>query len=117
MLPKKCEFDVFFGYTFKKRYGKSMAGAFFVVKAMRNEYKSSRFGFIVNNKIDNRATVRNKIKRRLREIARLNFTKLKDGIDILIVVKPTAKGKSMIELEREFKYLLDKLGIFKALKH
>jgi ribonuclease P protein component len=116
-ILKKGEFDAFFGYAFKRKYGKSMAGSFFVVKAMKNKYKSSRFGFIVNNKIDNRSTARNKIKRRLREIARLNFAKLKESIDILIVVKPSAKGKSLVELEREFSYILDKLGIFKTKEH
>ncbi|MEK7159270.1 MAG: ribonuclease P protein component [Patescibacteria group bacterium] len=112
-ITERKEFDRFFGFTFKKKYGKSLAGAYFIIKGMRNEHKTSRFGFIVNNKIDNRATVRNKIKRRLREIVRLNFAKIKDNIDFLIVVKPAVKDRTKADLEREFFLLMGKLGALK----
>lgn len=112
-ITERKEFDRFFGFSFKKNFGKSWSGAYFIIKAMKNEKKTSRFGFIVNNKIDNRSTVRNKIKRRLREIARLNFAKIKDNIDFLVIVKPAAKDKTKIELEHEFLNLMNKLGALK----
>lgn len=112
-ITERKEFDRFFGFSFKKNYGKSWSGAYFIIKAMKNEKKTSRFGFIVNNKTDNRSTVRNRIKRRLREIVRLNLVKVKDNIDFLVIVNPRAKDKTKDELEREFFLLMNKLGALK----
>lgn len=46
-----------------------------------------RFGFVVSNKIDKRATRRNTVKRQLREIAASLLSKLKPGYDIVVVLQ------------------------------
>ena len=88
-----------------------MAGKFMIVKAMDNNLSRSRVGFIVNNKIDKRATARNRIKRQLREIIRLNLFKIKGNNDIIIIVKPAIKEKSSAEIKAEMGYLFDKLRL------
>jgi len=46
-----------------------------------------RFGFVVSNKIDKRATRRNAVKRQLRETAGGLLSKLKPGYDIVVVLQ------------------------------
>jgi ribonuclease P protein component len=72
----------------------------------------ARVGFIVANTIDNRATARNLIKRRLRAIVRLKLTAMKN-FDCLIIAKPAIKGKTYQELEKEVLYLLRRTGVLK----
>ena len=58
-----------------------------VVRAMkRPDSKPSRFGFVISNKIDKRATRRNALKRRLRSSVR-ELLPLKDGFNVVIMVK------------------------------
>ena len=47
-----------------------------------------RFGFIVSKKISTKAHVRNRVKRILRELVRKNINGMKQGVDIVISVKP-----------------------------
>ena len=47
----------------------------------------SRFGFVVSNKIDKRATRRNGLKRRLRAVIGEQLEKIKPGFDLVILVK------------------------------
>lgn len=48
---------------------------------------STRFGFVISNKIDKRSTKRNALKRRLRSIARELILKIKSGYDIIVIVR------------------------------
>jgi len=52
-----------------------------------NQEKPSRFGFIISNKIDKRATRRNSLKRRLRSIAREILPQIKKGNSIIVLVR------------------------------
>lgn len=47
----------------------------------------SRFGFVISNKIDKRATKRNALKRRLRALAREKLPSIKKGFDLVVLVR------------------------------
>ena len=86
------------------------------VKALKNNLKDIRFVILVSNKVSRKAVVRNKIKRRIREIIRSQLPDLKNGYDcMLISLKPIVKlnydqiKKSIID---HFKYL----GLYKSKK-
>lgn len=66
--------------------GKIFHGNFLNLKIINNNLNISRFGFVVGVKISKKAVLRNKIKRRLKECARLNLAELKRGFDVIIVV-------------------------------
>ncbi|MDR0818799.1 MAG: ribonuclease P protein component [Oscillospiraceae bacterium] len=72
-----------------------------------------RVGVTVSAKVGN-AVVRNKIRRRVKEICRLNLVKLKPGFDLVIVARDKAAASGYQELERDLVYLFDKLGMIKA---
>jgi len=48
--------------------------------------RPSRFGFIVSNKIDKRATVRNSLRRRLRALAAQYLSAIGSGYNIVVIV-------------------------------
>ena len=59
------------------------------VRTAKNNTKESktRFGFIISNKIEKRATHRNALKRQLRELARGLISRLKPGYDVVVVIQ------------------------------
>ena len=75
---------------FRRLYskGKSAVTPYLVVYCRRNRSDVNRLGYTVSTKLGH-AVVRNRVRRRLREIYRLNAPKLKTGYDIVIV----ARGK------------------------
>jgi ribonuclease P protein component len=59
-----------------------------MIKFVKNELSYPRIGLIVSNKVSKKASQRNLIKRRIREIIQLNFKKIKKNNDIIIIVSP-----------------------------
>jgi len=84
-ITKKRDFDQFFGSQFKKAKGYSAKSNSLIVKSLKNDLEISRFAFVISTKVDKRATKRNLIKRRLREIVRLRLKKMKTGYDIIFI--------------------------------
>lgn len=68
--------------------GKAGYRPILMFKFIKNNLKISRVGIIVSNKVSKKASQRNLIKRRIREIIRLIFKNLKSGYDIVIVASP-----------------------------
>ncbi|MBI5077615.1 ribonuclease P protein component [Candidatus Falkowbacteria bacterium] len=110
-ITKQKEFDRFFGQAFKKIRGQSAAGGIFVVKTIKNNLTFCRFGFVVPNTIDKRATARNRIKRQLREIVRTKMKEFRPGFDVLVIVKTAIKGKGRPQIEDELLKLFNGLSV------
>lgn len=88
---------------FNKAYkGKTIAGKLIFLKAQKNNLDVSRFGFVVSSKISKKAVIRNKIKRRLREIVK----DFKKGFDIIIIVKPEIINKTYQEIKNDFENVI-----------
>jgi len=93
--------------------GKCFPQGAVVVYARRNGGQTSRLGLTVGTKVG-KAVVRNKIRRRLREIYRLHESEMKCGWDIVIVARSRAKEVPYRVLESEFLRAAEKLGLRKA---
>ena len=108
MLPKqnrltnKNDFDLVF------RGGKNIKGSFLVVKILKNNLKESRFGFIVSKKVSNKATVRNKIKRRLKDIAARELKDIKNSQDIVFIALSGIEKKKFSEIKEVVAKILKK---------
>lgn len=87
-LKKKKDFDEVF------KNGKTVNGSFLFIKFKKNNLNIPRFGFIVGLKVSKKAVERNKIRRLLSETARINLKYIKDGYDIISVVKPGIMEKT-----------------------
>jgi len=92
-------------YTLVYSKGKSWASSLLVMKALPNGLTLSRYGFSVSRKVG-MAVVRNKVKRRLREI--LWITPVKPGWDIVFIARPSAAATSYAELKETVRDLLSR---------
>ena len=88
--------------------GESFKEKFLVLKTAKNSLSQSRFGFIVSQKISKKATIRNKIRRKLREIVKRKIKSLKFYKDNLIIVLPGAENKTFEEIEETATILFKK---------
>jgi ribonuclease P protein component len=70
----------------------------------------SRFGLITSRRVGG-AVVRNRIRRKLREICRLHRATLAPGWLVVIAAKPAAAGASFSELREEWLILARRLPI------
>jgi ribonuclease P protein component len=120
MLPRQNritrakEFERFFGANFQRSKGKSLGTKAFVFKVMKNDLGKTRFGFIVGTKVDNRASVRNKIKRRLRAIVYSYFPDIIDGLDFIIVAMKPAAALDFAATKTEVEQFFRKVKILKS---
>lgn len=82
------------------RVGKSFANKYLVMYVLKNELNRNRIGITVSKKVGN-SVVRHRVTRLIRESFRLNADKFqdKDGIDIVVIARQTAKGKKFQEIE------------------
>jgi ribonuclease P protein component len=67
---------------------------------------ASRFGIVITRRLDTRSSVRNRVKRKIREVLRLNRCKLKGNFDILIIARQGITECSFQEIEKQ---ILDSL--------
>lgn len=70
----------------------------------------ARIGLITSRKVGG-AVVRNKIRRRLREIVRLFRPQLAKGNWLVIVAKPRAAKATLSELREEWQQLAKRAGV------
>jgi len=100
---------------FKKvnAFGRSLFCRFFRVKYLANNLALSRIAIVTSTKISKKATVRNRVRRKLREIIRLNLAKIKPGYDIVIFAQISALAKNYQELQQELFTLLNKAKLIK----
>lgn len=103
-LTKKKDFDVIF------KEGNAVKGNFLFIKYKKNALPNSRFAFIVSVKVAKKAVTRNRIRRQLSELVRRNIDKIKDGYDVLVMIKKEEKDDI---LKSELLTLLTKVSLFK----
>ena len=92
-IKKKKDFETIF------KNSKSFKTNLFIFKIMKNELGLSRFGFVVSKKISTKATVRNKVRRRLSEIMKAESKNIKSGIDLIIVTLSGIEKKEFSDIK------------------
>lgn len=98
-------------HIFRRLYATSgHANTYLVLYARRNRSKENRVGLTCGKKLGH-AVVRNRTRRRLREVYRLNESALKPGYDIVIVARSRAVEAPFSKLTASFLRLADKAGI------
>jgi ribonuclease P protein component len=99
-------------YEFRRMYAKGKSGVSpcLVVYCRPNHRAHNRLGITVGAKLGH-AVVRNRVRRRLREIYRLNQPRMKQGYDVVLVGRVRAVSASYQELERAFLRVCEKLSL------
>ncbi|MBQ6798258.1 MAG: ribonuclease P protein component [Oscillospiraceae bacterium] len=97
---------------FRRLYakGRSAAGPYLVVYCRRNGTDGNRVGITASKKLGH-AVVRNRVRRRLREIYRLHEEEFLRGWDIVVVARSRAVGAPYAKLERAYLSLAQKLNL------
>jgi ribonuclease P protein component len=105
-LSKNKDFDKVF------RAGRSSYQEVLGAKLIPNNLDYNRFGVLVGLKVNKKATVRNKIKRRIKMAIRLDEPFLKKGYDCVIVVFPLILAKNYEEIRATLKLAFKKLNFY-----
>lgn len=100
-------------YEFRRVYNKGKSGVspFFVVYARANRSERNRLGITVSTKLG-KAVIRNRVRRRLREIYRLSQHDMKKGYDIVLVGRSRAIHATFEELSRAYLKTCGKMGLW-----
>ena len=99
-------------YEFRRMYrkGASAVSGSMVLYCRKNNRGNNRLGITVSVKL-RKAVVRNRAKRRLREVYRLNTPALKQGWDIVLVGRGRTVTAPWKELNATFLRLAKKLDL------
>ena len=101
-------------HIFRRLYAsEGHANGYLVLYARRNRTGGNRVGFTVSKKLGH-AVVRNRVRRRLREIYRLNESRFSPGWDIVIVARSRCVRADFDNLTRAFLSLAEKAGILET---
>lgn len=106
MLPQSIKENNEFKNVYKK--GKKIVNKYFVFYYFENGLGYDRVGFTVSNKIG-KSTVRNRIRRRLKEVFRLKYEETNKGYDFIIVARNRMKTSEYRKVEREFNKVYKKI--------
>ena len=94
-------------YEFRRLYQK---GASAVSTVMVLYCRKNRLGLVSSTKLGH-AVVRNRCRRRLREVYRLETPRLRQGYDIILVARTRTATAPWPELQRQFRRLCRKLDL------
>ena len=98
-------------HIFQRLYRTSgQANGCLVLYARKNRTNTNRVGITVSKKLG-KAHVRNRVRRRLREVYRLNEEKFLPGWDIVVVARSRAVEASFPALTKGYLDLARKAGI------
>ena len=101
-------------HIFRRLYATSgHANGYFVLYAKPNRSATNRVGITVSKKLGH-AVVRNRVRRRLREIYRLNEDRFAPGWDIVVVARSRCVGADFQKLTHAYLSLAQKAGILKS---
>ena len=103
-----------FNHIFRRLYNTAgCANSYLVLYAKRNGSNTNRVGITVSKKLGG-AVTRNRIRRRLREVYRLNERRFAPGWDIVVVARSRCLTVSFSRLAEAFLALAEKAGILEA---
>ena len=100
-------------HIFRRLYHTNgLASSYLVLYARKNKTGTNRLGITVGKKLG-KAHIRNRVRRRFREIYRLNEDKFQCGWDIVVVARSRSVEAPFGKLTDSFLALSEKAGILR----
>ncbi len=97
-----------------RRDGQTVRGGLLMLGALRLEQTTAfRVGFVTSRRIGG-AVVRNRVRRRLREVVRRNQSALVDGVWLVVIARPEAAKADSATLEKEWLRLAQRAGLLRS---
>ena len=111
MLPRENRLQKSRDFDFVYKKGRFFNTKFFGLKYVKNGLLQSRIGFVVSTKVHKKATKRNLLKRRMREVVRLNLDNIRPGFDVVITSRTGAWELEYREIERDMLFMLKRIEL------
>ena len=100
-------------HIFRRLYATTAyANSYLVLYARKNRTGTNRVGITVSKKLGH-AVVRNRVRRRLREVYRLNEASFQPGWDIVVVARSRCISASFQDIVNAYLTLANKAGILR----
>ena len=100
-------------HIFQRLYHtKGVADGYLVLYARKNRTEGNRVGITVSKKLG-KAHIRNRIRRRIREVYRLNEDQFQPGWDIVVVARSRCIHADFQSITKAYLALAAKAGILK----
>ncbi len=100
-------------HIFRRLYStQGIANGYLVLYARRNRLGQNRVGITVGKKLGH-AVVRNRVRRRLREIYRLHEEQFQPGWDIVVVARSKTVAADFQSLTKAYLSLAQKAGVLR----
>lgn len=98
-----------------RRHGTCWTHRLLVLCILPNELAISRFGFSVSRRVG-KAVVRNRARRRLREIVRVRLVEVAPGWDVVLIARPPIAQAEFRHIESAVERLLRQAGLLQMVK-
>jgi ribonuclease P protein component len=96
-----------------QKVGQKVQGRYLLILISRNNLPVSRFGITVSKRNRN-AVSRNSIKRKIREIQRLNRDSIIPGHDVVVIARSAASEATFGQLEADYLQLVHRAGLMRV---
>ena len=104
-------------HIFQRLYHtKGVADGYMVLYARKNRTGTNRVGITVGKKLG-KAHIRNRVRRRLREVYRLHEEQFQSGWDIVVVARSKAVDAEFSRLTKSYLTLAQKAGILRDVQN
>ncbi len=113
MLPPKNRLKLTRDFARVFKFGRSFYTLNLRLKLAKNNQKETRFGFVAGLAVSKKATIRNRLKRQVREMVRLRIKEglIKPNFDVVINLKSSLIKLKYLEIEKEVNLLLQNAGV------
>lgn len=93
------------------RRGRSVVTPYLVLYCQKNAGGNTRLGVTVSTKLG-KAVIRNRVRRRLREIWRLHLSEMRPGWDIILVARGRSVSAAYRKIDKAYCVALQQLGLW-----
>jgi ribonuclease P protein component len=116
-LPSSLRIKQSRDYARVRSEGTSFPGRYLVLSVLRGAISSGfQFGLITPKRIGI-AVVRNKVRRRLREIVRAHQERIADGCHVVVIARWKSPEAGYADLEKDWLRLAKRADLFKTPTH
>src|SRR5919202_5633780 len=109
MLPRQYRLTRSRDFSRVRRFGRSSGSPLLALYVLPTRSSDIRVGFSVSKRVG-KATIRNRVKRLMREAVRHQLPRIRPGQDLVFIARPAAAEATYHQIAETVAYLLRKGG-------
>jgi ribonuclease P protein component len=115
MLPKEHRLRRTRDFARVRRFGRSTGGSLLALYALPNRSQATRVGISVSKRVG-KATIRNRVKRRVREAVRSRLPDIRSGLDLVFVARQPAAEATYAEIAAAVSAALRRTNVIRSVE-